>query len=623
MGDHIVLGDGSGSIYVITRDGDLLWYGDLHRDGTPGWAAGSGNRIGSGWQDVRLAFAGGDGTIYAIKNNGDLLWYRDVPRDGTAGWAANSGNRIGSGWQDVRVALSGGNGTIYAIKGNGDILWFRDVPRNGTPGWAPNSGNRIGSGWQDARFAVSGGDGIIYAFKSNGDMLWYRDVPRDGTVGWAANSGNRIGSGWQSVLDVISGDGGILYAIDSVGRLLWYRDLHRDGTPGWAPRSGDAIGSGWTVADWSPSLTEFGHLSMLQQGKPAFGPRRLLIVLVEYDNDAQDNFPPFSGMHPNDYYEKLGFGLPIPPFSTSGPVNPASLTEYFRECSLGRFLLSRAGVVGPLSMGPLIDPGPEARSQRILARVAALDPRMFFDADEDGNAVITPSEFLVVVVENVRGLQPANRDNLPVDVRIDLGIAHVTKTVRLHVAFAGPLTPFYQIAHETSHSIGTIDMYNSGAGNSLLTLMGGYSFFTNDQGTVHLDAWHKLALGWCEPRRRRLTRAGDEQLPEISPQEPNGAIILWHPDRGVGEYFVVERRTPNGRRSYDASFPADGALIWRIAPIPSRATHLGFPNLAIGANAVWQAGTQTPPLPWTDGTSTGIRLAFSRGFGNNLRVTWS
>src|SRR5215470_11327841 len=60
-GKQIEFADRSGSIYLITRDGDLLWYGDMHRDGTPGWAPNSGNRIGWGWQDVRIAFSGGEG----------------------------------------------------------------------------------------------------------------------------------------------------------------------------------------------------------------------------------------------------------------------------------------------------------------------------------------------------------------------------------------------------------------------------------------------------------------------------------------------------------------------------------------------------------------------------------
>lgn len=622
MSNQYQFSDSSGSIYLITRDGDLLWYGDVHRDGTPGWAANSGNRIGSGWQDVRLPFSGSDGIIYAIKNNGDLLWYRDVPRNGTAGWATNSGNRIGSGWQDVRLAFSGGDGIIYAINNSGELRWYRDVPRNGTVGWATNSGNLIGSGWQDVRFAMTGSDGIIYSVKTNGELRWYRDVPRNGTPGWAANSGNMIGSGWQSSKFAFSGELGVIYSIDEFGRLLWYRDAHRDGTPGWAARSGEIIGSGWIGAEWSPSLPEFGHLSILQQGKPALGPRRLLIVLAEYENDAADNFPAFASIHPLEYYDKLGFATPQPPFTTRNPINPASLTDYFKECSLGRFWFQRANLVGPISMGRLVDMGPEARSQAILQRVAQFDPRMFFDADADGNATVSSSEFVVVLFENIRQLQPANRDNLPVVFRVNLGIVSVSKTIRLQVAFAGPLTPFYQIAHETSHSLGTVDLYNSGAGNSLLTLMGGYPFFSDDQGIVHLDAWFKMALGWCEPRRRRMTRAGDEQLVEISSSQPNGAIILWHPARGANEYFIVERRTNAGQRKYDSSFPGNGALIWRVTRGTTPVTHLGSPDLAVGSNSIWQAGMQTPALTWADGSSTGVRLSFSAGQGGNLRVTW-
>ena len=149
-----VFSDELGNIYAVTFDGDLLWYGDVNRDGTPGWAQGSGNRVGNGWQEeVRHAFSGGDGIIYAIDFDGFLFWYKDENRNGTAGWAARSGSRIGSMWQEVRLAFYGGDGIIYAIKDNGDLFYFRDAHRNGTPGWASGSGNRIGSGWQAVRLA--------------------------------------------------------------------------------------------------------------------------------------------------------------------------------------------------------------------------------------------------------------------------------------------------------------------------------------------------------------------------------------------------------------------------------------------------------------------------------------
>jgi hypothetical protein len=126
--------------------------------------------------------------------------------------------------------------------------------------------------------------------------------------------------------------------------------------------------------------------------------------------------------------------------------------------------------------------------------------------------VITSSEVVVLIFENIKALQPANRVNAPVQFTMNRPSGPVTKVIHLRVAFAGPLTPFYQIAHEVSHCFGTFDMYNSGAGNTLLTLVGAYPFFSNDQGIVHLDAWHKLALGWCERRRRRVTRPGTEVL---------------------------------------------------------------------------------------------------------------
>ena len=618
MSSQKVFGGSGGSLYLATDDGDLLWFGDAHRDGTPGWAANSGNRIGSGWQDCRIAFGGSDGIIYAVMNNGDLRWYRDAHRDGTPGWAANSGNRIGSGWQDCRIAFGGSDGIIYAVMNNGDLRWYRDAHRDGTPGWAANSGNRIGSGWQDCRIAFGGSDGIIYAVMNDGELRWYRDLHRDGTAGWASNSGKQIGSGWQAS-PYVFGEDGVFYGVDSSGILRWYRDLHRDGTAGWAARTGDAIGSGWLGAEWSPTLAAFGHGTIVQQGKPALGPRRLAVVLVEYDNDADDNFTPFSAVHPAEYYEKLAFGQQSPPFSTSNPVNPASLDGYFRECSANRFWIERTAVVGPIRMGPLTNGGnPQERARQIITKAGEVNPRIFTDSDLNGDGTVASSEMLLLIIENFKPLQPANRDNTPLQVTWQ-GAA---KTVNLHVAFDGPLTPFYQIAHELSHSIGTIDMYNSGAGNSLLTLMGGYSFTGNDQVPVHLDAWHKLALGWCEPRRRRVTRPGEDVIVEVTANRPTGPLILWHPARATSEYFIVERRSSNGtNRAYDSGFPGDGAVIWRVTPAGLAPTALGAPNLAVGGNGVWGSGQTTPPLPWSDGTSSGVRLTFHSS--PDFTVSWA
>ena len=301
------------------------------------------------------------------------------------------------------------------------------------------------------------------------------------------------------------------------------------------------------------------------------------------------------------------------------------MSAYFSENSGGRFTIQRSALVGPLEMGAFYatDPGPETRLRDILQRAEELVPDVFFSADSDADGQVEFNEMLVVTVENFLHGWPANRDNLPFTITRQTPGGGVTKTVTLHVAGASLLTPFYQIAHELSHSLGTVDMYNNGAGNYHLTLMSGYSFEGNDQVPVHLDAWHKLALGWCEPTVRRLDQPGSEFLPEIGTVQAAGPVLLWHPDRGAREYFLVERRTSQAADAhYDSGFGGNGVLIWRVDQgVWSPATHLGAPDLTAGGSGVRGADQVTPPLSWSDGSPTGFQIAV-RPSGTGLRIDW-
>lgn len=368
----------------------------------------------------------------------------------------------------------------------------------------------------------------------------------------------------------------------------------------------------------TPTLASFGHGTVKQLGRSAAGGRPLLIVLGEYSN-----FPAFSSRHPPEYYERLGFGKPTGPFSTDNPVNPASLREFFRENSNGRFWFDRIAVVGPVPLGEYAnDPGPEARSAGILHRVAVQDPSLFADTDANRDHQVAFDELCVVLIENITGALPANRDNNPFHFTVPVPVlmAEQAMTVRVHVAGAGPLTPFYQIAHELSHSLGTIDMYNTGEGNTRLTLMGAYPFFSNDQGSVHLDMWHKLILGWAEPRRYRLSSSANTAVTTAA----DGAILLWDEARQATEYFIVERRRPDApARQYDASVPGDGVLIWRVQQgVGNGVAHLGAPALTPGGSGVWRTGQQTPELTWSDGRPTGVRLTLAEAAGGAVQVSW-
>ena len=259
-----------GVIYAIAPAGRLLWYQDVNRHGNngpnaeSGWAAGSRNQIGKGWNGFTHVFSGGDGIIYAITPDGGLLWYRDDDRQGNngpnaeRGWAAGSGNKIGKGWNGFTHVFSGGDGIIYAITPDGRLLWYRDEDRQGNNGpnaergWAAGSGNQIHFGWY--RFVhVFAGGGNIYAVTADGRLLWYRDDDRQGrndpggSTGWAAGSGNQIGQGWNVFTHVFAGgiepttlseEGGIIiYAVAQLvpisgrasGGLFWYRDADKQG----------------------------------------------------------------------------------------------------------------------------------------------------------------------------------------------------------------------------------------------------------------------------------------------------------------------------------------------------------------------------------------------------------
>ena len=389
---------------------------------------------------------------------------------------------------------------------------------------------------------------------------------------------------------------------------------------------------------YAPPLAALGHGSYTVNGRPALGARRLLVVLAEYTNTQQNDFPPFPRMagaaHSPSFYDQAGFGTPSPPFSTSNPVNPASLTGYFLENSSGRFRWVRAGpgVVGPIRMGTFPPPPmnndwqthARGRAVAALLRAAQQGPINFnaFDLNNDG--AVAFDELCVLLIENVPGLAPWNLRNVRFTVDVNIGgVIGQTLTVDVITAFAGINTPFYQIAHESSHSLGlgaTSDLRGYGEQNSLLTLMSGYSFNSDDQRSVHLDAFHKHVLGWTDARIYSLTTPREVSIPVTHAARPDAPVLLWDPGRGTNSYFLLEYRTPNAPQAlaYDEAVAGsgpgtvrEGLAIWRVPGIPSggRVTeHLGSTDLRPAGNTLWQPGQITPELAWPDGTLTGARI---------------
>ena len=130
-----------------------------HRTARPDGRPGSGSQIGQGFDGIEQLAGGDNGILYAIHQDGRLLYFRDLSRDGTnapngsTGWASGSGNQIGQGFDGIEQMAGGDNGILYAIHQDGRLLYFRDLFRdgsnapNGSTGWAPGTGNQIGQGF--------------------------------------------------------------------------------------------------------------------------------------------------------------------------------------------------------------------------------------------------------------------------------------------------------------------------------------------------------------------------------------------------------------------------------------------------------------------------------------------
>ncbi|MBI2765789.1 MAG: hypothetical protein HYX53_07745 [Chloroflexi bacterium] len=320
MSFRFITADNQGEIYAVDPGGNMIFYQDLARDGTPRWANGGiGQVIGQGWADFANVFCGGDGRFYAIAPGGDLFFFRDLARDGTENWANGGvGARIGDGWDAFTTVFSGGDGVIYAVNGAGELLFFRDLARDGTDDWANGgAGQVIGDGWNDFRSIVSGGDGVIYAVTIDGDLLFFKDLARDGTANWANGGvGAKIGDGWGNFAVVVAGGDGILYAVTPDGFLLFYQDLARDGTEDWA-FNGVAVtlGGGWLPGPATAAAAE-GYCWPLSA---AAGDTIQFMVSAESPYNVT-----YLRLHPGDDGIGMPFGGPNPhPGGVQGvPVEP-------------------------------------------------------------------------------------------------------------------------------------------------------------------------------------------------------------------------------------------------------------------------------------------------------------
>lgn len=633
-----------GNIYSVTRDRDLVWFKDTAQNGTWSWANDRARLVGWGW-NVSHVFSARNGIVYSVNPAGQLLWNKDATQNGTFNWAPNSGVVVGTGWGGHRYLTSNGNGVIYGIDGAGILRYYRHSGfGDGSPTWNTGAGGvPIGSGWADVKAFFADDNDVLYSVSPNGDLRWWKDLDHAGH--WHPNSGAVIGTGWGGFKHLFSGANGVIYGVDRGGNLRWHKDLLRDGTSrpnghGWATNGGSIIGTGWRRLNYVPDLSEFGYATIKMNGKLAFGTRPLLIVMAEYQSGpAGFTFPPFSQTHGSVFYDRLGFRDPaFPPFNAND--NPASLTTFVRENSNSRFSFVRAGagVVGPVNLGDsgaLTDATTAARNMRALSDPTVSAAIKLGDFDTNNDGIVTSDELTVLIVDNVVDpSQPTgNPANRAATTFTAMNSAGASKSIQLSsVAMVNCRTDFYNIAHEVMHGIGIraggdqLRNATPNGPNTNLSIMGAGSGIADNQNPVHLDPFHRMALGWAKPDVRRITTVDDA---EVSRSTSSRVLLLWDLHQGfpremngpgISRYFLVERRQAT---SHDMSVANGGGnVVWRVDPwTTTRVGALGSPGLAWGSNATWGASGATPALTWAGGGSTGSALSFATALGTPW-VSW-
>jgi len=236
--------------------------------------------------------------------------------------------------------------------------------------------------------------------------------------------------------------------------------------------------------------------------------------------------------------------------------------------------------------------------------------------------------------KNGPALAGANRASDPACFKLDGS----TTNLCLRGVVAGQDASFMTLAHELLHSLGITaagDIYGSNDNSQGYTTMGA-TIYNNvdDRRTYHLDPFHKMQLGWVEPKMHSVHVPGTETIGAAQLVQDDQPVILYSPF-DLHEFFMLEYRTTAaaGGAGYDADLPSNGLVIWQVrvddnkvpVSIPSlvSATNLdpavfilGAPNMARGHGTAWTVGdlflvkNQIIPYPlrWLSGVNTGVKI---------------
>lgn len=304
------------------------------------------------------------------------------------------------------------------------------------------------------------------------------------------------------------------------------------------------------------------------------------------------------------------FGTGFP--STTFP----SVGDYFRRLSFNRlFLFPAAETQGVSNDGVVQVTVPETKAEfftrsngarnKILLQLA--DPYVDFTSfDVDGSDTLDNLELVVNALEAEPTLplwQGCGIARNPDPMSLDgIGLTNLT------LAMNNTATNLITIIHENAHvAMDMVDLYGfDTAGFDL----GSATCSLPDSTLFAPSPWHKLHWGWITP-----TVVSKDGYYDVRRADTTGdAFLLYDPDHGTEDYFLVENRrmTPE---TYDRGTSGNGLVIWRIADdqlgVASGIPPIGLVRPTPGA-LTWDAANTVLPrtmsAPWADGTASNVAV---------------
>lgn len=315
------------------------------------------------------------------------------------------------------------------------------------------------------------------------------------------------------------------------------------------------------------------------------------------------------------------------------------VTDYFRKSSFGKLTFSRASESDGVANDGIVhvDMAPttyqtwagttEATRHQLLLQKA--DPKVDFAVfDRNGDNNVTEDELAIVEVQETRPENFNCAGARPVAAGTVLDGKSITggnSRVAFGASSVNKITYIHELGHE---ALGELDhSYVTGR----LDLMG--PTCSSTEWSWDHNAWHKLHLGWVVP-----TVVVKDGYYDVGEWHATGqTYLLYDPDRGTNDYFLVENRTAKAG-SLDEDASDRGLVIWRVedtrfGQVAPRTPYVlvtpsgpqTMANYGGGSTDAWNPSDPSTPqdamtADWADGTPSKLAVRAIGAAGDTVRA---